>query len=112
MDKKIGGQKVGYSKGFFAINKSINLIIDVGCRLGVYDRGYNPEYHYTLSSFSGKGIRPEDIEKLFGDFVQIDLAQNKDIEGTGLGLAISQSLAKAMGGNISQGDMRKAGEKY
>lgn len=49
-DKKTGGQILGYSKGFFAINKSINMIIDVGSRLGVYDRGYNPEYYYTLST--------------------------------------------------------------
>ncbi|MDR2694120.1 MAG: response regulator [Chitinispirillales bacterium] len=49
---------------------------------------------------SGRGIRPEDISKLFKDFVQIDLVKNKGIEGTGLGLAITRSLVKAMGGTI------------
>jgi len=49
---------------------------------------------------SGRGIRPEDIGKLFKDFVQIDLVKNKGIEGTGLGLAITRSLVKAMGGTI------------
>ncbi|MCL1897105.1 MAG: ATP-binding protein, partial [Clostridiales bacterium] len=50
---------------------------------------------------SGKGIRPEDIEKLFGAFVQIDLAGNRGIEGTGLGLAITRSIIKAMDGEIA-----------
>jgi signal transduction histidine kinase/CheY-like chemotaxis protein/HPt (histidine-containing phosphotransfer) domain-containing protein len=49
---------------------------------------------------SGRGIKQEDIGKLFKDFVQIDLVQNKGIEGTGLGLAITRSLVKAMGGTI------------
>jgi len=50
---------------------------------------------------SGIGIKQEDIEKLFGDFVQVDLVANKDVEGTGLGLAITKNLVKAMGGDIS-----------
>ena len=50
---------------------------------------------------SGKGIRQENIEKLFDAFVQIDLANNRGIEGTGLGLAITRHIIKAMGGDIS-----------
>ena len=50
---------------------------------------------------SGKGMKPEDVGKLFGDFVQVDTAGNKGIEGTGLGLAITRSLVKAMGGDIA-----------
>ena len=49
---------------------------------------------------SGVGIKQDDIGKLFGDFVQIDLAANKGIEGTGLGLAITQSLVSAMDGTV------------
>jgi len=50
---------------------------------------------------SGKGIRQEDIGKLFGDFIQVDLTSNKGIEGTGLGLAITKNLVNAMGGDIN-----------
>jgi len=49
---------------------------------------------------SGKGIKPEDLEKLFGEFVRVDLSRNRGIEGTGLGLAITYKLVKAMGGDI------------
>jgi len=50
---------------------------------------------------SGKGIKEEDRSKLFGDFVQIDLANNRGIEGTGLGLAIARGFARAMDGDIT-----------
>ncbi|MDR1759178.1 MAG: response regulator [Fibrobacter sp.] len=49
---------------------------------------------------TGKGIKPENINKLFNDFVQIDPVANKNVEGTGLGLAITKNLLKAMNGNI------------
>jgi len=49
---------------------------------------------------TGRGIKEEDLRKLFNDFAQFDLENNKGIEGTGLGLAISKNLAKAMNGSI------------
>jgi CheY-like chemotaxis protein len=49
---------------------------------------------------SGVGIREEDMDKLFGDFQQLNLAKNKGIEGTGLGLAIAKNLSLAMNGDI------------
>ncbi|MDR3199942.1 MAG: response regulator [Spirochaetales bacterium] len=51
-------------------------------------------------SDTGIGIKPEDIGKLFGDFSQVDMQNNRGIEGTGLGLAISRSLCRHMGGDI------------
>jgi len=57
---------------------------------------------------SGKGIKPEDLHKLFGEFVQVDMASNKGIEGTGLGLAITKNLVKMMHGDINvQSEYRK-----
>jgi signal transduction histidine kinase/CheY-like chemotaxis protein/HPt (histidine-containing phosphotransfer) domain-containing protein len=50
---------------------------------------------------TGKGMKPEDVEKLFGDFVQVDMKRNRGIEGTGLGLAITKRFCEAMGGDIS-----------
>jgi signal transduction histidine kinase len=49
---------------------------------------------------SGKGMKNEDLEKLFGSFVQVDTKKNRGIEGTGLGLAITKKLCEAMGGDI------------
>jgi signal transduction histidine kinase/CheY-like chemotaxis protein len=52
-------------------------------------------------SDTGIGIKEEDGEKLFGDFVRLDAQKNKKVEGTGLGLAITLSLCRAMGGDIT-----------
>jgi len=50
---------------------------------------------------TGKGIKPEDQDKLFDEFVRVDMKKNQNIEGTGLGLAITKRLCVAMGGDIS-----------
>jgi PAS domain S-box-containing protein len=54
-------------------------------------------------SDSGIGIKPEDIDRLFSDFVQLDRggAHKKAVEGTGLGLVITKNLCEAMGGSIN-----------
>jgi signal transduction histidine kinase/CheY-like chemotaxis protein len=52
-------------------------------------------------SDTGKGIKTKDQEKLFSEFVQVDMRRNRSIEGTGLGLAITKRLCALMGGNIS-----------
>jgi len=64
------------------INESnINLIIDV--------------------TDTGRGIAPENMEKLFAEFVRVDSVNNKGIEGIGLGLAITHNIVNAMDGSIS-----------
>jgi signal transduction histidine kinase/ActR/RegA family two-component response regulator len=50
---------------------------------------------------TGKGIRDEDIGKLFFDYQRLDEKENRNIEGTGLGLSITKKLAEAMGGSIT-----------
>jgi signal transduction histidine kinase/DNA-binding response OmpR family regulator len=50
---------------------------------------------------TGIGIRPEDMEKLFSDYTQLDSKANRKIEGTGLGLAITRKLVEMMGGTIN-----------
>ena len=49
---------------------------------------------------SGRGIKPEDIKNLFGEYAQFDMEKNRGIEGVGLGLAITRSIVKAMDGDI------------
>lgn len=49
---------------------------------------------------TGIGISPEQQEKLFKSFSQVDASTTRNYGGTGLGLAISQSFALMMGGKI------------
>ena len=50
---------------------------------------------------TGRGIKKEDINKLFNKFERFDEDQNTSTEGTGLGLAITKSLTEMMGGRIT-----------
>ena len=51
-------------------------------------------------SDTGRGIKQEDIGKLFSAFQQTDSVKNRGITGTGLGLAICKSFVELMGGAI------------
>ena len=48
-------------------------------------------------SDDGKGIAPEDLERIFTPYVQLD----SERPGTGLGLSVSRDLAHAMGGELA-----------
>lgn len=59
---------------------------DEECRIGVRDHG--------------RGISPEQQEKLFVAFSQVDASDQREREGSGLGLAIAKRLVEDMGGRI------------
>ena len=50
---------------------------------------------------TGRGIKAEQINKLFTKFERLDIEKNTTTEGTGLGLAITKSLVDMMGGKIN-----------
>ncbi len=50
---------------------------------------------------TGRGIKKEDIEKLFNRFERLGAEKSSTIEGTGLGLAITKNLVEMMGGKIN-----------
>ncbi|MBQ3420520.1 MAG: hypothetical protein IJH34_02385, partial [Romboutsia sp.] len=50
---------------------------------------------------TGRGIKKENVEKLFDKFERLDAEKNSTTEGTGLGLAITKHLVEMMGGNIN-----------
>ncbi len=56
---------------------------------------------YVAVRDTGRGIKKEDISKLFNKFERMDEDKNTTIEGTGLGLAITKSLTEMMGGKIT-----------
>ena len=49
---------------------------------------------------TGMGIKPENLEKIFEDFKQVDSGRNRGVEGTGLGLSITRRFVQLMKGGI------------
>ena len=52
-------------------------------------------------SDTGIGMTPEQMNKLFQEFTQADVATGRKYGGTGLGLALSRRLCRMMGGEIT-----------
>ena len=50
---------------------------------------------------TGRGIKAENISKLFTKFERLDIEKNTTTEGTRLGLAITKSLVDMMGGKVN-----------
>ncbi len=50
---------------------------------------------------NGIGIGPDDIQRVFKEFQQVDSGANRTQQGTGLGLALTRSFAILHGGNVS-----------
>ena len=57
------------------------------------------ELHITVED-TGIGIAADQIEHVFGEFNQVESAQNRKFEGTGLGLAITRQLIELMDGSV------------
>ena len=50
---------------------------------------------------SGRGIKKEDMDKLFQKFERLHVEKTSSVQGTGLGLAITKNLVDLMGGQIT-----------
>ena len=61
---------------------------------------------------SGRGIKKENIDKMFTKFQRLDEDRNTTIEGTGLGLAITKQLVELMGGKIIVHTIYGEGSKF
>ena len=67
--------------------------------VGLETNGGKHSIHVNVED-TGIGISKEGISKIFGEFNQVEDAQNRKFEGTGLGLSITQQLVHLMGGKI------------
>ena len=61
---------------------------------------------------SGRGIKKENIDKLFTKFQRLDEDRNTTVEGTGLGLAITKQLVELMGGRVVVHTVYGEGSKF
>ena len=61
---------------------------------------------------TGIGISPEQIARIFEQFVQVDASTTRRFGGTGLGLTISRHLAGLMGGSLTARSTQGSGSTF
>ena len=60
-----------------------------------------PDKSFLTVADTAQGIEPEQLQRIFEPFVQVESVYTRRHEGTGLGLAISLRLARSMGGELT-----------
>lgn len=75
---------------------------EVEVRVGPFCDAKAPGRNFLLFSVrdTGIGIPPEQKEKIFGKFVQVNSSARRKYGGTGLGLALSRQIIKIVGGEM------------
>jgi protein-histidine pros-kinase len=63
-------------------------------------RAEGPDAFRVEVSDNGIGIRPEDVDRLFTKFEQLDAGPGKRFQGTGLGLSLTRVLVEAQHGRV------------
>jgi PAS domain S-box-containing protein len=66
----------------------------------------------VLVSDNGVGIPPEQQERIFDPFVQVNRSLTQSTDGVGLGLAISRDLARAMSGELCVSSRPREGSTF
>ena len=103
------------------LKKIVTNLLSNACKYT--DRGY---VHYEVNCVnsnnvskliisvedSGRGIKKQNIDKMFTKFQRLEEDRNTTIEGTGLGLAITKQLIELMGGRIIVHTVYGEGSKF
>jgi signal transduction histidine kinase len=73
---------------------------DDGGRVEILAQPNGPRRFNLAVKDTGIGIRPEDIQRLFTEFEQLESGTSRRYEGTGLGLALTRKIVEMQDGTI------------
>ena len=85
-----------------------SIILTVTC----VDRGTSRKELIVSVKDTGRGIAPENIDKLFSNYSQESSKIASEFGGTGLGLSLSRELAHLMGGDITVRSVLGKGSEF
>jgi len=93
---------------FTPASGEVSILCAVGCGQWLIENELSPtienqilpESRYNLITVtdSGIGIQEDDLERVFGEFEQVDSSYARQQQGTGLGLTLTRKLAQLHGG--------------
>ncbi len=82
------------------LNNAVKFTPEHGnIKLEVWEDLEASQVHFSVTD-TGIGIAPEDLQKLFKPFVQLDSSLSRQHEGAGLGLSLVKKLVELHGGSI------------
>ncbi len=73
----------------------------------IFHRGRHKSLYFYRGF--GRGIPPENLDKIFNRFYRQDSSRSRELPGTGLGLAITKALVENHGGRI---EVKKPGGRF
>jgi len=95
----IKGDKVKFKQIMFNLLSNAVKFTPENGRV-VINAGLKNQHIQVAVSDTGIGIKPEDMDKIFEAFRQVDASYARRYEGTGLGLALTKRLIELHGGKI------------
>jgi CheY-like chemotaxis protein/anti-sigma regulatory factor (Ser/Thr protein kinase) len=81
------------------ISNALKFTPDEG-EVSVRITAQDDDYFRVEVEDTGIGIRPEDMDRLFVEFQQLDVSSSKGFAGTGLGLALTKRIVEVQGGQV------------
>jgi signal transduction histidine kinase len=81
-------------------------------RAGDERRSVTQDVVWIAVADSGIGIAPEDMNKLFQEFSQVETSASRQAQGTGLGLALSKKFVELHGGRIGAESIPAKGSTF
>ncbi|MEA3360124.1 MAG: ATP-binding protein [Thermodesulfobacteriota bacterium] len=69
-------------------------------QLSASDVELHPKWIQISVTDTGIGLKPEDLERIFNPFEQVESSKTRRFQGTGLGLSLTRSLVELHGGRV------------